>query len=165
MCENDCYPTQYICFNLHALLTKQYWNDNISIRTISTPTSQFKIILYSTKLYKFLLSVWCTVRTACFCWSSFVSCFSILADVTLSPEHTYWVYLLTFLAPGFLLSHFLPVSFSFFCLTWSPLNIFLSFLSLFSVPIAFTDGSQVLCPVLEPHGIQHTFSSPSVEET
>lgn len=70
-----------------------------------------------------------------------------------------------FLAPGFLLSHFLPVSFSFFGLTWSPLNIFISYLSLFSVPIAFTDRNQVLCPVLQLHGVQHTFSSPSMEET
>lgn len=49
--------------------------------------------------------------------------------------------------------NFLPISFSFFCLTQSPLNICISFyLSLFSVPIAFTDRSQVLCPVPEPHG-------------
>lgn len=123
--------------------------------SISQPSARLQVNtrLYSTKLYKVLLSVWCTVRTACFCWSPFVSHFSILADVALSPEHTYGVNILKVPAPGFLLSQFPPISFSLFCLMWSPLNICISlYLSLFSVPIAFTDRSQVLCPVLEPPG-------------
>ena len=100
-----------IAHNIFALTYMHYSQNSIGMKiSISQPSARLQVNarLYSTKLYKVLLSVWCTVRTACFCWSPFVSRFTILADVTLSPEHTYGVYLPNFLAPGFLLSQFPP---------------------------------------------------------
>lgn len=100
-----------IAHNIFALTYMHYSQNSIGMKiSISQPSARLQVNtrLYSTKLYKVLLSVWCTIRTACFCWSPFVSRFTILADVTLSPEHTYGVYLPNFLAPGFLLSQFPP---------------------------------------------------------